>query len=278
MERTLLGHPARFAAGLHEIAPATFAWMQPNGGWGESNGGLVAGADSAVLIDTLWDIRLTARMLAAIRERVTVPIETVVNTHSDGDHVWGNQLLAEAGFVATSAAARLIREESPEQIARFKALARVLRRLASLPLPVVGRLELPLLPRLPTRDLGDYVGAMLAPYDFSGIVVTPPAQEFDHKLTLTATGRDLHLARPRPGSRRSNGSSPSMSTSWSPGTVRSAGAQKSSSCAITSCGSRPPPARGWRRASRWRTSLASCCTAASIATRPGPNGTRRSGS
>jgi glyoxylase-like metal-dependent hydrolase (beta-lactamase superfamily II) len=193
MERTLLGHPARFAAGLHEIAPATFAWMQPNGGWGESNGGLVAGADSAVLIDTLWDIRLTARMLAAIRERVTVPIETVVNTHSDGDHVWGNQLLAEAGFVATSAAARLIREESPEQIARFKALARVLRRLASLPLPVVGRLELPLLPRLPTRDLGDYVGAMLAPYDFSGIVVTPPAQEFDHKLTLTATGRDLHL-------------------------------------------------------------------------------------
>jgi glyoxylase-like metal-dependent hydrolase (beta-lactamase superfamily II) len=193
MERTLLGHRARYAGGLQEVAPDTYAWIQPNGGWGESNAGLVVGEDGAALIDTLWDVRLTARMLAAVRERIAVPTTTVVNTHSDGDHVWGNQLLAGAEFVATAAAARVIRAERPEEIARFKALAGALRRLAPLPLPVLGRLKLPFLPRLSAGSLGEYVGAMLDPYDFSGISVTPPGREFDGELSLSVGGRELRL-------------------------------------------------------------------------------------
>jgi glyoxylase-like metal-dependent hydrolase (beta-lactamase superfamily II) len=193
MEQTLLGHRARFAAGLQEVAADTYAWMQPNGGWGESNAGLVVGRNAAALIDTLWDIRLTARMLAAVRETTPVPIETVVNTHSDGDHVWGNQLLAGAEIVATRTAASIVRRERPEEIARFKALAGALRRVASLPVPVLGRLELPLLPRLPSGSLGEYVSAMLAPYDFSGIFVTPPGREFDGELALSVGGRELSL-------------------------------------------------------------------------------------
>jgi glyoxylase-like metal-dependent hydrolase (beta-lactamase superfamily II) len=193
MEQTLLGHRARFTAGLQEVAADTYAWVQPNGGWGESNAGLVVGRDAAALIDTLWDIRLTARMLAAVRETTAVPIEKVINTHSDGDHVWGNQLLAGAEFVATRTAAGIIRRESPDEIARFKALAGALRRVASLPVPVLGRLKLPLLPTVPSRGLGDYVGAMLAPYDFSGIFVTPPEREFDGELSLAVGGRNLHL-------------------------------------------------------------------------------------
>jgi cyclase len=75
------------------VASGVFAWLQPNGGWGESNAGLVVGDGEALLIDTLWGPPLAERMLAAIGERVRVPITTVVNTHSDGDHTWGNQLL-----------------------------------------------------------------------------------------------------------------------------------------------------------------------------------------
>lgn len=71
-------------------------------------------------------------MLAAVRERITVPIETLINTHSDGDHVWGNQLLAGAEIVATRVAARVIREETPDQMARFKVLAGALRHLTAL--------------------------------------------------------------------------------------------------------------------------------------------------
>lgn len=78
-------------------------------------------------------------------------------------------------------------------MARFKALAGALRRIGSLPLPVLGRLKVPLLPSLPVRSLGDSVGAMLAPYDFSGIFVTPPGREFDGELSLTVGGRELRL-------------------------------------------------------------------------------------
>ena len=68
----------------------------------------MVGDGEALLVDTLWDLRLTRRMLDAVAERVDVPIRTLVNTHSDGDHVWGNQLVPGADIVATSAAAHLI--------------------------------------------------------------------------------------------------------------------------------------------------------------------------
>lgn len=193
MERTLRGQEPRYAAGLHEVAPGTYAWLAPNGGWGESNAGLVIGEGAAALIDTLWDIRLTARMLAAMGEQVAIPIETVINTHADGDHVWGNQLLAGAEIIATAVAGRLIRAESPDEIARFKALAQALRRLAPLPLPIFGRIKLPLLPNLPTGMLGAYVSDMLAPFDFSGIFVTAPGREFEGELALSVGGRELSL-------------------------------------------------------------------------------------
>lgn len=69
--------------------------MQPNGLLGESNSGLVIGDGASLLIDTLWDPRLTRRMLAAMAELIAeAPIETLVNTHSDGDHWWGNEEVA----------------------------------------------------------------------------------------------------------------------------------------------------------------------------------------
>ncbi|MGH2978908.1 MAG: MBL fold metallo-hydrolase [Solirubrobacterales bacterium] len=193
MERTLLGKPARYPRGLQQVGEGAFAWLQPNGEWGESNAGVLAGDGEALLIDTLWDLRLTQRMLDAVGERVPVPIRTLVNTHSDGDHVWGNQLLPDAQIVATSAAARVIREESPGALQRFKQVAPVLRTIGRLPLPVIGGLSLPRLPRLPLRALGEYIGWMLGPYDFSGVRVTPPTREFGGELTLDVGGREVRL-------------------------------------------------------------------------------------
>lgn len=193
MERTLLGKEARYPSGLQQVGEGAFAWLQPNGEWGESNCGLVVGDGEALLVDTLWDLRLTKRMLDAVALDVDVPIRTVVNTHSDGDHVWGNQLVPGAGIVATSGAAGLIREESPGALQRFKQLAAALRLVGRLPLPVIGTLAVPRLPRVPLRTLGRYVGWMLAPYDFSGVRVTPPTREFGGELTLDVGGREVRL-------------------------------------------------------------------------------------
>jgi cyclase len=78
---------ARFDGGLREVAPGIHAWLQPNGTWGESNAALVVGDGASLLVDTLWDVRLTARMLDAMRPLTDgAPIATLVNTHSDGDH------------------------------------------------------------------------------------------------------------------------------------------------------------------------------------------------
>jgi cyclase len=193
VERTLLGKPARFPPGLQQVGDGVFAWLQPNGEWGESNAGVVVGDGEALLIDTLFDLRLTQRMLDEIAERVREPIRTLVNTHSDGDHVFGNQLLSGADIVATSAAAHLIREESAATLRRFKQLAPILRTVGRLPLPVVGSLPLPRLPRLPLRALGEYIGRILSPFDFSGVRMTPPTREFGGELTLSVAGREVRL-------------------------------------------------------------------------------------
>jgi cyclase len=183
VERTLFGKPARFEGGLHEVAPGVYAWLQPNGEWGESNAGLVVGGGEGLLVDTLWGPALTRRMLDAIDSRVGVPIRVLVNTHSDGDHVWGNQLLEGTQIVATDAAIAVIEEEPPAAIQRFKSLAPRLRRLRSVPL----------LRGLQLGELGSYVEAMLAPYDFSDVRLTPPTQGFSGALVGEAGGREVRL-------------------------------------------------------------------------------------
>ena len=56
-----------YTKGLHEVADGVWAYLQPDGGWGWSNAGLIAGHDGSLLVDTLFDLRLTADMLEEMR-------------------------------------------------------------------------------------------------------------------------------------------------------------------------------------------------------------------
>jgi cyclase len=106
--------PARFVGGLTALGSGIHAWLQPNGLLGETNAGLVIGDGASLLVDTLWDPRLTSRMLAAMAPLTAeARVETVVNTHSDGDHWWVNQEVAGAEIVATEAAAVIAEELRP---------------------------------------------------------------------------------------------------------------------------------------------------------------------
>lgn len=179
---------------MTEVGEGCHAWMQPNGEWFESNAGLVVGDGESALIDTLADLRLTQRMLDGISQiTARAPVRTLVNTHSDADHIDGNQLLADAEIVSSRRSAELIRRQDPGSYNRFARLARGMRLVGRLPVPVVGSLPVPVLPRLRLGSIGGYIGDMLAPFEFDGIDVTSPTREFEGELSLDVGGRKLRL-------------------------------------------------------------------------------------
>jgi len=49
-----------YVKGLVDLGSGLYAYLQPDGGWGWSNAGFVLDGDDALLVDTLFDERLTA--------------------------------------------------------------------------------------------------------------------------------------------------------------------------------------------------------------------------
>ncbi len=76
-----------YIKGLHELGNGSFAWLQPEGGWGWSNAGLVCDSGESLLVDTLFDLKLTQEMLAAMRRAAPAAarVGTLVNTHARFD-------------------------------------------------------------------------------------------------------------------------------------------------------------------------------------------------
>ncbi len=160
-----------YTRGLHEVADGVHAWLLPNGGWGLSNAGFVAGDGAGLLVDTLFDLRLTAEMLDGLRPLTdTAPIGTVVNTHANGDHCYGNSLVPHAEIVASTAAAREMDETPPALLAGMVKAARGMA-------PVLGR----------------WIEAAFGPYEFDGIELRAPTSTFDGSLTLDVAGRAVEL-------------------------------------------------------------------------------------
>ena len=99
-----------YSLGLHEVGDGLHAYLQPDGGWGWSNAGLIVGDGVSLLVDTLFDLRLTAAMLDSMSPLTTAaPVASVVNTHANGDHCYGNSEVTRrwsgAEIVASTATA-----------------------------------------------------------------------------------------------------------------------------------------------------------------------------
>ena len=62
-----------------------------------SNAGFVIGTDSVLVIDTFENSPAAQKLLTAIRQKTTLPVRFVVNTHYHLDHVAGNGIFAAAG-------------------------------------------------------------------------------------------------------------------------------------------------------------------------------------
>lgn len=174
----------KFRGGLYRIAPDTYAWMVPNGSWGETNLGLIDCAGSSVMVDTGWDLRCTQEMLEACAEITTEsPIELVINTHADGDHCWGNQLFADRPILATHACIRQMALTPPLALRALYHGCACLRHV-----PLAG-----------IDQFGHYMREMLRPYDFADVRITPASQGFSQRETLQVRGVEIEVLEVGPG-------------------------------------------------------------------------------
>ena len=169
-----------YAKGLHDLGDGIFAYLQPDGSWGWSNAGLIADGDQTMLVDTLFDLKLTQTMLDEMRRAVPAAkdIGTLVNTHANGDHCWGNELVKGAEIVASRAGAEEM-EEVPAAM-----LAQIMRSA-----PNMG-------------ELGDYLTRIFGDFDFEGITLTPPTRTFDAELTLDVGDKRVELIEVGPAHTR----------------------------------------------------------------------------
>jgi cyclase len=184
--RTRYDEVPRFEEGLYDLGNRLYAWMVPNGSWGESNAGLIVGDGEALLVDTQWDVEHTRTMLEAMGTVLTgLPLKYVVNTHADGDHFWGNQLLTSAESVTSRAAYEEMLLLKPASMVQLGLLGGVL-----------GWVRL-----FGADKVGHWFRAMVAPYDFHA-VRTPARRRFSGEETLRVGGRTVQLIEVGPAHTR----------------------------------------------------------------------------
>ena len=161
-----------YTLGLHELSNGCHAYLQPDGGWGWSNAGLIVGDGASLLVDTLFDLKITQKMLDTMAHATEkAPISTVVNTHANGDHCYGNQLLSGKEIIASAATAHEMSEVPPAMLAA----------LNSAP-----------------GDVGDLFRHFFGEFDFEGIEPTLPTKTFTGKYSVTVGGRVVELVEVGP--------------------------------------------------------------------------------
>lgn len=182
-KRTRFGEIPKYDEGLYDLGNRLYAWLAPNGSWGESNAGLIVGDGQSLLVDTLWDIKYTRAMLDAMQPLIDpAPLKYVVNTHADGDHWWGNQLVSHAEIITSQA--------SYEEML-------VLKPQSMITLGRVGML-LSALRLFGADKVGSWFQNMVTPYDFQEVTPTPATRTFEGGFTLDVGGRQVQLLEAGP--------------------------------------------------------------------------------
>ena len=163
--------------GLHDLGRGGYAWLQPDGGWGWSNAGLIVDGDESLLVDTLFDKPLTQTMLDAMRAaepQAAKSIGQLVNTHSNGDHCNGNELVHGADIIMSQATAEELAHENPEMMLNLIEQA-----------PEMG-------------ETGEFFLHCFSAFDFRDINTPPPSRTFADELELTVGDKSVHLKQVGP--------------------------------------------------------------------------------
>jgi cyclase len=171
-----------FTKGLHHLGNGCYAYLQPDGSWGWSNAGLVVDSGESLLIDTLFDLHLTRAMLETMRRaepQAARRIGTLVNTHSNGDHCFGNELVAGAEIITSAACAEEMRHDGGA------------RRLADLKNNASQM-----------GEAGSFFAEIFAPFDFDNINVAMPTRTFSGTIDYQVGSKTVRLIEVGPAHTR----------------------------------------------------------------------------
>jgi cyclase len=169
-----------YTRGLHDVGDGLYAYLQPDGGWGWSNAGLIVDGESSLLVDTLFDLKLTGEMLDEMKRKVPQAgtIDTLVNTHANGDHTFGNQLAGGARIVASKQTAEEMMEFPPAALEALTEMA-----------PQMGL-------------TGEFMLECFGKFDFAGIELTPATETFNGTFDLRVGDKDVQLIEVGPAHTR----------------------------------------------------------------------------
>jgi glyoxylase-like metal-dependent hydrolase (beta-lactamase superfamily II) len=134
------------------------------------------GDGASLLVDTLFDLKLTAEMLAAMQPVTRVsPIGTLVNTHANGDHCYGNELVEGAEIIASAATAHEMNEVPPAMLAALNKA---------------------------DGEVGELFRHFFGAFEFDGINVSMPTRTFEGRLEVDVAGRMVELIEVGPAHTR----------------------------------------------------------------------------
>jgi glyoxylase-like metal-dependent hydrolase (beta-lactamase superfamily II) len=102
-----------------------------------------------------------------------------VNTHANGDHTFGNELVAGAVIVASETCAKEMSEVPPDVLAQLVANADALGPIAAA-----------------------FVRRAFGPFQFAGITLTPPTETFSGESIRQVGAKDVHLIEVGPAHTR----------------------------------------------------------------------------
>ncbi len=162
----------KYKKGLVETGNGIYAWLQPDGGWGWSNAGLVVDGDQSLLVDTLFDAKLTREMLSVMSDASGITAEeigTVVNTHANGDHTHGNGLCTHAQIIASKASAREMELTTAEMM---QGLMDATSSLGA---------------------AGEYLKEIFGPFDFHDVAEKLPTKTFSGEMEVQVGDKNVQL-------------------------------------------------------------------------------------
>ncbi|MGI9645969.1 MAG: MBL fold metallo-hydrolase [Ilumatobacteraceae bacterium] len=141
---------------------------------------MIVGDGRSLLVDTLFDLQLTGEMLDALAPWTrAAPVHSLVNTHANGDHCYGNSAVSErwegVEIVASSATAEEMPEVPPAMLAALNETE---------------------------GEVGDLFRSFFGEFRFDDIELELPTRTFDDRLELEVGGRLVELIEVGPAHTR----------------------------------------------------------------------------